>query len=95
MHATWYGDRSRSKRHCVGWGVGPSSLCPKREHNPQFSAHVSCGQTAGWIKMPLGMKVGLDPGLIVLHGDPAPQFSAHVYEVIQMLTDVTLHHSID
>jgi len=31
-----------------------------------------CGQTAGWIKMPLGMKVGLGPGHIVLDGDPAP-----------------------
>ena len=26
---------------------------------PQFSAHVYCGQTAGWIKMPLGTEVGL------------------------------------
>jgi len=33
---------------------------------------VYCGQTAGWIKMTLGMKVGLGPGHIVLHGDPAP-----------------------
>jgi len=23
---------------------------------PQFSAHVYCGQTAAWIKMPLGTK---------------------------------------
>jgi len=30
------------------------------------------GQTAGWIKMPLGMKVGLGPGDIMLDGDPAP-----------------------
>ena len=54
---------------------------------PQFSAHVYCGQTAGWIKMALGTKVGLGPGHIVLDGDPAspkmgttspPQFSAHV-----------------
>ena len=39
---------------------------------PQFSAHICCGQTAGWIKMPLGTKVGLGSGHIVLHGDPAP-----------------------
>jgi len=26
---------------------------------PQFSAHVCCGQTAGWIKMPIGTKAGL------------------------------------
>ena len=42
---------------------------------------------AGWIKMSLGVEVGLCPGHIVLDGDPAPpekghsppQFSAHVY----------------
>jgi len=41
---------------------------------------------AGWIKMPLGMEVGLDPSDTVLDGDPAPpplnghspQFSASV-----------------
>ena len=27
---------------------------------------------AGWIKMPLGMEVGLGPGDFVLDGDPAP-----------------------
>jgi len=31
-----------------------------------------CGQTAGWIKMPLGTEVGLGPGHIVLDGDRAP-----------------------
>jgi len=47
---------------------------------------VYCGQTVGWIKMKLGMPVGLGPGHIVLDGDPAPsppkvhspQFSAHI-----------------
>jgi len=32
---------------------------------------VYCGQTVGWIKMPLGTEVGLAPGDIVLDGDPA------------------------
>jgi len=32
---------------------------------------VYCGQTVGWIKMKLGMEVGLGPGHIVLDGDPA------------------------
>ena len=50
--ATWYGDRPRP--YCVRWG--PSSPA-KKEHNPQFSTHVYCGQTAGWIKMPLGTYV--------------------------------------
>jgi len=29
---------------------------------PQFSANISCGQIAEWIKIPLGMEVGLGPG---------------------------------
>jgi len=31
---------------------------------------VYCGQTVGWIKMKLGMEVGIGPGHIVLDGDP-------------------------
>jgi len=33
---------------------------------------VYCGQTVGWVKMPLGTQVGLSPGHSVLDGDPAP-----------------------
>jgi len=33
---------------------------------------VYCGQTTGWIKIKLGLRVGLGPGHIVLNGDPAP-----------------------
>ena len=60
----------------VGLGPGHTVLdgdpvTPKGAH-PQFSAHVCCGQTAGWIKMPLDMEVGLGPGHIMLDGDPAP-----------------------
>jgi len=33
---------------------------------------VYCGQTIGWMKMPLGREVCLGPGDIVLDGDPAP-----------------------
>jgi len=33
-----------------------------------FSANVYCGQTAAWIKMPLGMDVGLGPGHVMLDG---------------------------
>jgi len=47
---------------------------------------VYCSHTVGWIRMPLGLEVGLRPGHIVLDGDLAPlpqrskasQFSAHV-----------------
>ena len=40
---------------------------------PQFSAHICCGQMAGWIKMPLGMQEGLGQGNFVLDRDPAPE----------------------
>jgi len=39
----------------------------------KFSAHVYCGQKAGWIKIILRTQVGLSAGdLVVLDGDPAP-----------------------
>ena len=40
-------------------------------HSPQFSAHVRCGQTAGWTKMPLDTEVNVGPGDFVFDGDPA------------------------
>jgi len=69
--ATWYGGRPRPRRYCVRWG--PSSPLPKKgEHALQFSACVYCGQMAGSIKVARVTEVGLSPGHIVLHGDPAP-----------------------
>ena len=61
-------------------GLGPDDIvldgdpahAPSKVQSPQFSAHICCGQTAGWIKMALGMGVGLGPDHIVLDGDPAP-----------------------
>jgi len=51
----------------------PALLLQKgAEPPPQFSTHFYCGQTAGCIKMPLGMEVGLSQGDFVLDGDPAP-----------------------
>jgi len=38
---------------------------------PQFSVDVRIGQTDGWIKMTLGVEVGLGPCHIVLNGDAA------------------------
>jgi len=40
--------------------------------SPQFSTHVYCGQTAGWMKLVSGMVVGLSPGDFVLDVDPVP-----------------------
>jgi len=68
--------------------MGPSSPSSKSRRSPQFSVHIYCGQTAGWMKIPLGTEVDLSPGYIVLDGDPAPprergtaapHFSANVY----------------
>ena len=73
--------------------VGDATPSSKRRRSPvpKFLADFYCGQTAGCIKMPLGMEVGLSPGDFVLDGDPAPfpkrrrspgeppQFSAYVY----------------
>jgi len=58
---------------------------PLKGHSPQFSAHIRCGQTAGWTTMPRDMEVGLAQ-TTVFDGDPAPpekghspQFSVDVY----------------
>ena len=65
--ATWYGGRPWPSHFVL-------DPLPRQKGGgaPKFSAHVYCGQTAGWIKMPLGMEVGLSPGDFVLHGDPPP-----------------------
>ena len=43
-----------------------SAVCPVC-----LSVTVYCGQTVGWIRMKLGMNVGLGPGHVALNGDPA------------------------
>ena len=56
-------------------GTQPPLLKKEAEpggQSPQFLAHVYYGQTAGWIKMTLGMEVGLGPVHIVLDGNTAP-----------------------
>ena len=61
---------------------------PKKGEKPPIFGHVYCGQTAGEIKMELGMYVGLGPDHIMLDEEPVPlppkggrvpQFSAHFY----------------
>jgi len=72
MHqdATWYGGRPRPIDIVLDGDPAP---LPKRGGAPpQFQAHVYCGKTGAWIKMALGMEVGLGPDHIVLDGDPAP-----------------------
>ena len=53
---------------------------------PRFSAHVYCGQTAGGIKMPLGMEVDLGPGpYVALDGDPVPPPKGHSTPTIRRM----------
>jgi len=82
---TWHGGGPWSRPHCARWG--PSFPSQKGGTTPAIFGHFYCGQTAGCIKMALGMEVGLSIGDFVLDGDPAPlpknerspQFSADVY----------------
>ena len=67
--ATWYGCRPQLSGLCVSWRTSPPS--PIRDRAPEFLAHVYCGQTAGWIKMSLGMEVGLGLRDILFDVDPA------------------------
>jgi len=72
------GTQPPSQKVGGGWG-----------QSPKFSAHGYCGRTARWIKMALGMEVGLGPVHIVLDGDTVPLpktggrppkiLSAHLY----------------
>jgi len=64
-------------------------------------AHVYCGQTVRWIKIPLGVEVGLGPGDIVLDEDPAPPprkgaqqppLLAHVYSIVAKCLDGSTCH---
>jgi len=82
---TWDAGRPRPWPHYIRWGL--SSPSTKEAQRPNFRP-ISCGQMDGWIKMPLGRNVGLNPTDIVLDGNPAPipqkgtelpQFSAYVY----------------
>jgi len=66
---TWYGASLGLRDTVLDEDPAPP---PLKGHSPQFSANVRCGQTAGWIKMSLGMEVCFGPGHIVLDGDPAP-----------------------
>jgi len=51
--------------------MGSHFPLPQRGQSPLFSAHICCGQMAGWIKMPLDMEEGLSPGDFMLDGDSA------------------------
>jgi len=71
---TWYGGRPRPRPQCVRWGA--SYPLPKRGTAPNFGGiSIVAKRLDGHV--PLGTKVGVGPGDIVLDGDLAlPQKGA-------------------
>jgi len=61
-----------------GYPAAPPPQRKGHSSHPQFSAHVYCGQKAGWIKMPFDTEVGLGPGNIVLDGNPVPPLKSQL-----------------
>jgi len=52
---------------------------PKKGHSPQFSAHVYCGQTAGWINIALGRHGDRpQPRRHCVRWSPAPSLNMNV-----------------
>ena len=52
--------------------MGTQLPSPETGAEPQLSAHVRCGKTAGWIKISLDKEVGLGLGDFVLDVDRSP-----------------------
>ena len=61
-------------------------------HPTQFLARVYCGQTAGWMKTPLGTEVDLSTGHIVLDVIPAVRergtAAPHLFSLISIVATV-------
>ena len=58
--------------------MGTQFPLPQRGEHPEFSAHICCGQMAGWIKIPLGMEVGLGPrDFVRWRPRPSPKKGRH------------------
>ena len=65
-------------------------LWPNGWMDPQFLAHVCCGQMAGRMKTPLGTEIDLSPGHIVLDGVPSPakQHSSPLFSPMSVVATV-------
>jgi len=82
------GGRTGSPSNTKSPGPRPSSIpSGSLMYAAVWPQYVYCGQTAGWMKTPLGSEVDIGPGRTVLDRVPAPAkgaqpsllFSAHVY----------------
>jgi len=76
----------------IVWGCGLPKIFVDWKYASHFSAHVSYGQTAGWIGIPLDTEVGLDPGDIVLDGDPAAPSRKGAQQPAPTFWSTTLAH---
>jgi len=79
----------------VGLGPGHTVLdgdpapLPQKGTTPNFRPNACCGETAGWINIPLGREVSLGPGHIVLHGDPAPPPNFWPMSIVAKLSPIS------
>ena len=74
--------------------MGTHPIPKKGAEPPKFSAHVYCGQTAGWIKMTLGMEVGLSQGDFLLDGDPALPSPKRPISIVAKRLDASRCHLV-
>jgi len=70
--ATWYRGRPRPSEFVLDGDPAPPPQKGGRTPSPKLSAHFHCSQTAGWIKMVLGIEVGLSSVDFVLDGYQLP-----------------------
>ena len=69
--ATWHGGSTRPRRLCVRWEARSP---PQKGGGAPHQTFGPCllWPKAGWIKIVVGMEVGLIPGDFTLDGDPVP-----------------------
>jgi len=76
------------------YGHGDPAPPRKGAQHPPLSAHDYCGQTAGWIRIPLGMEIDLDPGDIVFYAEPAPPRKGAQKTPLSLFTDACRRQTV-
>jgi len=82
--------------NCTEMGHSPGDLCQLETYHltksggtpPQFSSHFYSGETAGCIKMPLGVEVGLSPADFVLDWDPARPLQIYESFMVDIISTI-------
>ena len=97
---TWHAGMPRPHCITIWWPTYPSQK--GQSPLPNFLGHVRCGQMAGWIKMLLGMEVGLGPGDCVRWGtssiqkghSPPPQKKNWPMSIVAKQLDASEYHLV-